>query len=326
MLFIIGMIFIVIAFLLSLYFLLNFREDDLNRPSFFNSRIREAILLSAIIVIFFVGEYLLFSIGFYYWMLIIPVACWLVYRYARSEWNRDVIITKLFQYYKVFSMPGHGYIKKEEQLTVPIEFALALTRVDREFKQLAKKYLEQRVKEGKLKKIKDMPQETWNILLCADKKEITASQTNLLNRARIDYIYEEVIEGKEYHDLRRWISDIIFKANIQLEKTTMNFSFVKQTRPDFTKEDVQLVEAETTVSDKGTLQKPTLVAEFPERIPLLAKKFGWVTDFDEYHKLAALEFSRRYPKHIFSKETRKKYKYTNKQIFNYAQNWDKLDK
>jgi len=326
MLFLAGMILIVIAFLLGLYYFLNFKEDDLNRPSFFNSWLRKALLLSAIIVVFSAGEYLLFSIRFYYWMPIIPIACWLVYQYAQLQWSRDVIITKLFEYYKIFSTPGYGYANKEELLTVPIEFALAMSSVDLEFKQLAKKYLDQRVKEGKLKTAQDMPQEAWDILGCICKKEIKPSTATPLSPARIKYIYEEVVEGKEHHDFRHWISDVYFNAKVQLERTTMNFSFVKQARPDFTDEDVQLVEAEAPVSGKETLGGITLVAEFPKRIPLLAKKFGWVRDFEEYHKLAALEFSRRYPKHKFSKEVRKKYKYTNKQIFNYAQNWDKLDK
>ena len=66
-------------------------------------------------------------------------------------------------------------------------------------------------------------------------------------------------------------------------------------------------------------------AVFPEVNWEMACKFGWVANLNEYCVLAALEFQRRFPEHKFSKQIKKQHKYTNDQIFEYAQNWQKLD-
>lgn len=314
---------LIISYLLGTYYYLKANEDDLNRPSFFNSQTRKYFLLFLIALSFLAGTYLFIKIDLIEYVFMILVICFTIHGFIKEDWRKNLIITRMFKYYKIFKNPDTNYDQKE-QLIVPILFMLTEMRVDKNYQVKAQKYLEKRTKEGKFTKIKDIPQEAWTIFQCINQKEIRESE-NRLEQSKIDYFYEEVVEGKSHRNLKTVLSDIFWGAEIFLERIFVNFSFVNQARPDFTEEEIQLTTA--TISDPKTKKKEgeKTIAVFPDVDVRLAQKFGWVKDVSEYLDLATLEFSRRYPEHKFSKEAKKRYKYTNEQIFDYAQNWEKLD-
>lgn len=324
MLFFIGFVLIVKGFLLGVYYRLKANEDDLNRPSFFNSNVRKYSLLFVIILFFFAGEYLIYDTGLYEYMWFVPLICSISYYFVKEEWRTNLIISKVLNYYKVFKSPLVA-LDHSEHLSAPIDFMLLQGQFDKKYIKKAKLYLETRIKEGKLKTPKDIPQEAWTVIRCVDKDKIAEDPDNRLSQKKIDYFYEEIIEGKTHKNLKTLLSDMFWNLENALERAFINFSFIAQARPDFTSEEIQLTNA--TISDPLTKKKEReeTIAVFPEVDVRLAQKFGWVKDLSEYLALAALEFSRRYPEHEFSKGIKKQHKYTDEQIFDYAQNWEIID-
>ncbi len=308
--FIAGTLLVIIAFLLGSYYQKNANEDDYNRPSFFNSKKRKYFLLCCIIL-FVVGGGVLLLLGKYFiWIVLLPIIIYISNYFVKEASFQNTTIIKTFKFYKIFSSPEISF-SKDERLAAPIRFMLSYINAPKDFRNKADKYLKERIKEGKIKNARDLPQEAWTVLGCIYKGEITQNSGNLLPQKKIDYFYEEIIEGKEHKDFLKTLSGWLRDIEIQFERLFKNFAFISQSRPDFTNEEVALVSTrEIGLKSRG--KSSEMVAIFPEWNEYIAKKFGWVKDSAEYYLLASLEFSRRFPKHEFSKEIKKKYKYSNK--------------
>ncbi len=319
-----GTFLVLVSLLLFTYYNMKANEDDLNRPSFFNSKKRKYFLLSCAILMFAGGEFLIFNEESYYWMGLFPLLYYLAYYLIKKESTKNIIITKTFNFYKAFSSPGLAFSDKEH-LTAPVEFLVMYGKTPKDFRDKAHKYLEERIEEGKIKTARDLPQEAWTIIGSIGKAEIKQDPNNILPQKKIDYYYEEIIEGKEHKAFIKIFLNWLRDAEVQLERMFSNFAFVSQPRPDFTDEEVGL--ANVNVSREGVKKGEATeqLAVFPG-VPLeIAEKFGWVSDSSEYYHLAALEFQRRFPKHKISKHIKKQHKYSDEEIFNYAQDWQKLD-
>lgn len=324
MLFVIGFILIVKIFLLSVYYYLKANNDDLNRPSFFNSKVRKYSLLLAIILLLLVGEYLIYITGFYEYMWLIPLICFILYHFAREEWSTNLIVSRIFKYYKIFKNPVVS-LNNSEQLIAPIDFLMIEGKFNKKYMEKAKFYLEKRIKEGKFKTVRDLPREAWALIGSVNKEEIDEDLYKRLSQSKIDYFYEEIIEGKTHNNFKTALLNMFWVIEVHFEKLFKNFAFFSYSRPDFTEEEIQLVSA--TITDPKTKKKEgeELIAVFTNVGVEMTQKFGWVSDFNEYSALAALEFSRRYPEHKFSKKIKKQHKFSDEQIFEYAQNWARID-
>lgn len=310
--------------LLFTYYLQKANEDDLNRPSFFNSKIRKYFLLSCLILFFLVGEYLIIIEGLYNWTWYLPLFYLVAYYIIKEIRNKNIVIVKVFQYYKAFANPDIA-LSKNERLSVPVEFSLLKAGLPPEFCKKARKYLKKRIKEGKITSVRDLPNEAWTILSCVGADEIKENPENKIAESRIEYVYEERFEDKKHKNFTKVFSDWLWQLEVQFERLFRNYSFVSLPRPDFTEEEVQLAETKVFKGKHKETEGTEQYAVFPEVNWEMACKFGWVVDSDEYLALAALEFQRRYPEHKFSKQIKKLHKFSNNEIFEYAQNWEKLD-
>lgn len=316
--------FIFVSLLLVTYYRLKANQDDFNRPSFFNSKLRKYFLLCFAIALFILGEYLILRNGYTDWSWFLPLLYLLGYFWAKSAWNDNVITSRIFHYYKVFSGP-EANLKEEDRLIAPVNFMLSMSRLPKEFQDKANKYIENRIQEGKIKSVKDLPNEITSILGSYGKDEIVFIEENKVSENKINYYYNKVIKGKEYQNLKDYLSKSFWYLEAQFEKLFKNYAFIALDRPDFSEEEVALTEANLIEKGKKDKAKKQLVALFPNVHAEMARKFGWVSDLDEYAVIAALEFQRRFPDHKFSKKIKRQHKYTNEQIFDYAQNWVKID-
>lgn len=325
MLFLLGIIFIIIGCLLFTYYHLKANEEDLDRPSFFNSKARTVFLIFIAIIFFVAGEYLIFKTGYYNYLWFVPILYFIGYYFALTEWGQTLIISKVFRHYLILKNPKVG-LDHKEQLITPVGFLLVKAGMEKSYVDKAREYLKGRIESGIIKDVRDLPQEAWTIFHSTGKKEIKElNPENRLSQSHIDYLYEKIIENKTNNGLRERLSHLFWSVEVQLERLSKNFAFVSIPRPDFTNEEINLIDADVSDAKTGVKEGEKVIAIFGNISLQAAKKFGWVEDGNEYLILVALEFSRRYPEHRFSKETRKKYKYTKQQIFNYAQNWEKLD-
>lgn len=313
---------IVVSLLLLTYYQSKANKDDYNRPSYFNSKFRKYFLFSFAVLLFVAGGYWLIIQGSYTVVWVIPILYYFAYLYYRQNFNHNVMITKVFQYYKAFSAPEIGY-SKTAQLTAPIELILLQAGMPDEYCKKAHKYIEERIKSGKIKDVADLPQEAWTIFSCTGESEIVENDQHRIPVKKVRGYYEEVFEGKPQGNLTTITSDALWWLETRFERLFKNFSFVSIPRPDFTGAEVGLQDARMIAAGKETGTR--LFAVFPQIAGEAAKKLGWVKDLDEYCALAALEFQRRYPKHKFSRKIKKQHKYSNQEIFDYAQNWERLD-
>lgn len=319
-----GTFLILISLLLFTYYQMKANEDDLNRPSFFNSKKRKYFLLSCAILMFAGGEYLFLNERSYYLIVLLPLLYYTALYFIKKESTKNIIITKTFKFYHAFSIPSITFSDKEH-LMAPIEFLVMFGKIPEDFRDKVQKYLRKRIKEGKIKTARDLPQEAWTVIGSIGKEEIKQDPNNILPQRKIDYYYEEIIEGKEHKNLAAILKHYFWCAEIQLERLFKKFAFISHPRPDFTDEEVGL--SDVNVSREGVKKGEATeqLAVFPG-VPLeIAEKFGWVSDSSEYYHLAALEFQRRFPEHKISKHIKKQHKYSDEEIINYAQDWQKLD-
>lgn len=253
-----------------------------------------------------------------------PLLYLFAYFWAKSAWNESTITSKLFHYYKVFSGPDAN-LEGNDRLTVPVNFMLSMTSLPKEYLNKANKYIDKRINEGKVKDIKDMPNEITSILGSIGKDKIEFIEENKISESKLNYYYNKIVEGKEYQNLMDYLRKGFWWLEAQFEKLFKNYAFIVLNRPDFSEEEVALTEANLIENGKKGAAKKQLIALFPNVHAEMARKFGWVCDLNEYAVLAALEFQRRFPDHKFSKKIKKQHKYSKEQIFDYAQNWEKLD-
>lgn len=96
-------------------------------------------------------------------------------------------------------------------------------------------------------------------------------------------------------------------------KNFLVFGLIKEPRPNFSKEPVEI--CTTNIKNLGD-NKDNFRNEpiFTNINPIKAKEQKWLHNFYEYSFLAGMEFARRFPNHKYSKNMRKHYPYTNKQI------------
>jgi len=214
---------------------------------------------------------------------------------------------------------------QNEQLMAPPLFMLSMAHLPKDYQDKARKYLDDRIKKGKIKSVKDLPNEAWVLLESVGEKEIGSKYVEKIPQSKIDYYYRENYEGKEHQNILKFFVNWLWQLETQFERLFKNYAFVCLARPDFTGEEVQLTDAKVFEKGKEILDQTKQYALFPQISGEMAKKFGWVANLNEYCVLAALEFQRRFPEHKFSKQVKKQHKYSNEQIFEYAQNWQKLD-
>ena len=324
MLTLLGIFLVIVSLLLFSYFQLKANEDDLNRPSFFNSKFRKFFLLSILVLFFISGESLLIIEGFYNWTWFLPLAYFVAVYFARYTWKENLIVTRVLKYYKIFASPDAA-LPNKDRFFAPIGFMLTEAKLPADFFDKARKYVAKRTAEGKIKDVKDLPNEAWTILACANKGKIEEGTVNKISESKINYYYEEIYQDKEHNNFTKTFLNWLWQLEAQFERLFKNFSFVCLPRPDFTEEEVQLANAKVCEKGKTVDNQIKQYAVFPAVNWEMAKKFGWVANLDEYCVLAALEFQRRFPEHKFSKQIKKQHKYTNDQLFEYAQNWQKLD-
>lgn len=315
---------IIFSLLLLTYYWLKANQDDYNRPSFFNSKFRKYFLLCFAIALFIFGEYLILRNGYTDWSWFLPLLYLFAYLWAKGTWNDNTITSKLFHYYKVFSGPDAS-LEGNDRLIVPVNFMLSMAGLPKDFLNKANKYIERRIKEGKIKDIKDLPSEVTSIIGSISKDKIDYIPENKISERKINYYYNKIVEGKEYQNLMDYLRKGFWYMEAQFEKLFKSYAFIALDRPDFSEEEVALTEANLIENGKRGEAKKQLIALFPNVHAEMARKFGWVCDLDEYAVLAALEFQRRFPDHKFSKRIEKQHKFSNQQIFDYAQNWEKLD-
>lgn len=319
-----GILSVLISLLLFSYYQVNVNQDDYNRPSFFNSRTRIYFLLFIMVVLFIFGEYLIIRDKYNDFTWFVPLSYFVTFYIIRGKLAEDKIIKRLFQYHLLFSDPS--VIKSEDdRLIAPAGFMLQSGKFSEEFLTRANEYLAKRVKEGKIKGPKDLPQEVWTIIHCSGKAEIVEAPELRISKRKIDYYFEEVVEGRKHHNFTKIIVSWLWSVEAKFERLFENFAFVALMRPDFTCEEIQLNDAQIFKKGKVIGDRTHKFAVFSQISAEEAKKFGWVNDLDEYLTLAALEFQRRFPKHPFSRKIKKQHKYSNQEIFDYAQNWVKLD-
>jgi len=323
MFFIAGTLYIFVAFLLGIYYKKKANEDDLNRPSFFNSKFRKYLLVVIIAFLFLAGNYLLYLSGFYWSVLIILFLCYFGYSQYSMEILKNVIIKQSLIWYKVLRNPNISFETKE-QLMGPVGLILSTIKQDKKYREKVDRYLLKRIEEGIFTEAKQIPQEAWTAMNCIGKKEIV-SYKYPLEKERIDYFYEEIIEGKEHHNLSKRIIDGLTNLEARFEYLFENFAFIMPPRPDFTQEEIQLVRKGEYFEHIKLGEESDEVAIFPENGVRLSVKLGWVANKEEYFFLSSLEYSRRFPDHKFSRAIKKKYKYSKQKIFDYAQNWEKLN-
>ena len=315
---------VIISLLIFSYFQLKANEDDLNRPSFFNSKTRKYFLLFCAILFFITGESLLIIEGYYNWTWFLPLAYFVAVYFARYTWKENLIVTRVLKYYRIFANPDVA-LPSKDRFFVPIGYMLTEAKLPADFIEKAKKYIEKRTAEGKIKDVKDLPNEAWTIFGCLNKDKIDQTSVNKISESKINYFYQEIFEDKEHNNLLKIFLHWLWALEAQLERIFRSYAFVSLPRPDFTEEEVQLADAKVHEKGKTVDNRIKQYAVFPEVNWEMACKFGWVANLDEYCILAALEFQRRFPEHKFSKQIKKQHKYTNDQIFEYAQNWQKLD-
>lgn len=324
MLILLGMFLIIISLLLFSYYRMKANEDDLNRPSFFNSKIRKYFLFFLIVLLFLTGNFLLMIDGYYNLVWFLPLIYYISYIFIRLDWRHKIVIFKVFQYYKAFSNPDLP-MTQNEQLMTPVLYMLATANLPKNYQNKARKYLEDRIKKGKIKSVKDLPNEAWILLESVGKTEISDKDVDKIPLRKIDYYYEEIIENKEHRNFSTIAVDWLWRLEASFDRLFSNFSFVCLPRPDFTGEEVQLADGKFYKTGETVSNQIIQYAVFPQISGQMAKKFGWVATINEYSILAALEFQRRFPEHKFSKQIKKQHKYSDQQIFDYAQNWEKLD-
>lgn len=325
MIFLAGALLIVVAFLLGDYYRKNANQDDLNRPSFFNSKARKYFLLVCCVTFVICGASLLLLGGYLIWIFVLTAILYSSYIFVNKERLQNTIIRKTLHNYRVFSQPDISF-SKNEVLTAPVTILLLFAKMPKDFCDMASKYLENRLKEGKIKTARDLPQEAWTIIGSTGKAEIKQNPNNVLPQSKIDYYYEEIIEGKEHKNFVKTLLSLLRNAEFYVERMFQNFAFVNLTRPDFSSTEIALARSDELDTGRRNTSENQTIATFPEVNVTAARKFGWVKDHEEYYFLASLEFSRRFPKHKFSREVKKKYKYSNQKILDYAQSWEKPEK
>lgn len=324
MYFLAGTLHIIFAYLLSIYYKRKANEDDYNRPSFFNSKFRKYLFLVIIAYLFLAGAYLLFLSGLYWAIFIILLLCYFGYSHYKMEILKSTIVKHSLTYYKVLRNPEISFETKE-QLIGPIGLMLVMIKKDDQYRKKVDEYLNKRIEEGKFTEAKQIPLEAWSVIACLSKKEITPQTAYPLEQKRIDYFYEEIIKGKEHHNLSKRILNSLYDLQVRIEHMFGGFSFISLPRPDFTQEEIQLVRKSEYCDNPKKGEENDEIAIFSNNSEQLAIKLGWVANSEEYFFLSGLEYSRRFPDHKFSKLIKKKYKYTKQKIFDYAQNWEKLD-
>jgi len=319
-----GILFIIISLLFLTYYYLKANQDDYNRPSFFNSKVRKYFLLFFAIFLLIFGEYILLIDGYTDLAWFLPLLYIVLYFAVRGIKTDNIITEKIFQYYKVFSDP-EVLPSKKDQLIVPVSYMLSAGGLLEDFRKKADEYIEKRIKEGKIRGVKDLPSEAASILGSASKDKIRFIPENKISASKVEYYYNKVLKDKKYQNLTDYMSEGFWLLEAQLEKLFKNYAFIVLARPDFTEEEVDLVEANIIEKGKDSKDKKEMIAMLSGVSPGMARKMGWVEDLEEYGALAVLEFQGRFPDHKFSKKIKKQHKYSDQEIFDYSQNWEKLD-
>lgn len=97
------------------------------------------------------------------------------------------------------------------------------------------------------------------------------------------------------------MNKLIHHYKILLLDKIKTFSLTRPPRPDFSKEEIGLITVEAMRSD-GTGEPDYYETAIFSRIPAeTAKKYHWISSYEEYQFLAALLFCKRFPEHPYSK-------------------------
>lgn len=97
------------------------------------------------------------------------------------------------------------------------------------------------------------------------------------------------------------MNKLIHRYKIILRDKIRTFSLARPPRPDFSKEEVELITVKEMNSDGTGEPEYYLQAVFPKIPAEVAKKYYWVSSYDEYQFLAAILFCLRFPKHDYTK-------------------------
>jgi hypothetical protein len=79
------------------------------------------------------------------------------------------------------------------------------------------------------------------------------------------------------------------------------FSLARPPRPDFSKEEVELITVKEIKPDGSGNPEYYMQPVFPKIPAEIAKKYHWISSYEEYQFLAAILFCLRFPKHTFTK-------------------------
>lgn len=121
------------------------------------------------------------------------------------------------------------------------------------------------------------------------------------------------------------MNKLLHRYKIILLDKIRTFSLARPPRPDFSKEDVELITVKAMSSD-GTGEPEYYESPVFPKIPAeVAKKYYWISSYEEYQFLAALLFCSRFPEHPFSKRRKKFMKdYSKADVIAFANGTKKL--
>lgn len=99
------------------------------------------------------------------------------------------------------------------------------------------------------------------------------------------------------------MNKLFYRYKIILMDRVRTFSLARPPRPDFSKEEVELITVKEMRSDGSGEPEYYMQPVFPKIPAEIAKKYCWISSYEEYQFLAAILFCLRFPKHTYTKKS-----------------------
>ncbi len=230
--------------------------------------------------------------------------------------RQNTMIEKVFRSYHAFSLPDVGF-KKKDLLPNTAGFAMEWMGYSKQTVEKAMEYIKGEIKDNKINDVFDIPSAIatyFNALV--NSKDPKNFEKVVFTRERLERIYNRIYKGiDDRSKLRKMYDDFV----IVVDRNFKSFSLFSLQQPNFANEEVELREHAMYTKGKNKEPEHKILAMFTGVPGNLAYKFGWVNSLEEYMILANLEFARRNPGHYLSKKIRKKYKFTDQEIQDFAE-------
>ncbi len=308
---------LIIGLLVYTYYWINITWFNGHIPAtFFKSKARRYSLVAISLLCVACSGYLFhtsdWGLG---WVFIVILFYVVGYFLVTERIRQDTMIEKIFRAYHAFSLPDVG-VKKVDLLPNTAEFSMDWIGYSKQTRKKAMNYINGEIKEGRIKNVFDLPSAIATYFAAlANSKDPKSFEKVSFSKERLQKIHDGVYAGTDNrNELRKFFDNVV----ILIDRNFKNFSLVSYQKPDFAKEEVELIEH--TLYKNGRKEKPEhkIMAMFSNVPGNLAYKFGWVNSLEEYMILANLEFARRNPGHYLSKEIKSKYKFSDQEIIDFA--------